>query len=883
MEEKELLAILLSFKQRTVKDISARFTDPATGKFNINQDLQLRKYLQDIIEERQRFIGESDKKDKAQIGIRHAIEAISLHFTTKILFIKLIEDLSAGSETPRVIHTLFPRTEYDLIGGLFGFKVLNALSQLDEKDALRTFSKSKSFYKRMGQDIARVSWQDIFRYGFSVHSAQYGKLFKAANYDRFLPNDDTLAEIRGKLITIDIRSAILYGNPDSRLNVIGRIYERLIDDELRNSIGAIYTPDATMRFMVDLGRDHLKTFRGHKIVEPSCGSGHFYRQLYREYVDEVLAQQIKQGLPENAGAAHAEAQEHIYGRDIDPFAVQLTLLSTFLEQLKDNVRPLKQTDRRTKQWNANRSIDTQNSLDPITIEPDQYFDIKKTADLSVVQSRRASCRRAYGPQLVIGNPPYGVKVVQGDHYSDVYNLGSKDSYGYFIVNALERLKEGGRVVFIVSSSFLTIESHLELRRYILDNAKIVRLVKVSRSMFPGIDVFPVIIELEKCKDAAVRAANIYQFFDFWQLHPVNDAKELEAAYKAVRADSMASAPWPFAETRTARYTVRQGRLEEFSRLPFFEARASLFGFMRDVFPSTVPEQLSLPTTHGPLIVKANTFRERHFVKLEDIAEVRIGLQSGDNPRFYRAAKGVTGGAAKGGYKEVDPKVVLDDDAVLKVSPKSQKNGFAVDDPSTDRYFLPLDKPGASDIAGGLLPLFWRPVEFYVNWSEAAVAEMKTLPSAVFRGSDYYFRRGISFSNTGIYSPTFRLSHGGVFDQTGSCIFSDVISAEALLGLLSSTLMKYFAKSFINHGTHAQLHDLPIPIPTATELALLETVVGEIVSLQKQNSAFDYRNKLAELDDVVFGIYRVTQDERHEVRTWYTRHYPRLFDATAPEG
>ncbi len=112
--------------------------------------------------------------------------------------------------------------------------------------------------------------------------------------------------------------------------------------------------------------------------------------------------------------------------------------------------------------------------------------------------------------------------------------------------------------------------------------------------------------------------------------------------------------------------------------------------------------------------------------------------------------------------------------------------------------------------------------------------MKILPGARFQGSEYYFRRGISFSNTGIYSPTFRLSHGGVFDQTGSCIFSDVISAEALLGLLSSTLMKYFAKSFINHGTHAQLHDLPIALPTAAESLSLEKVIGEIVSAQKQN-------------------------------------------------
>jgi hypothetical protein len=163
---------------------------------------------------------------------------------------------------------------------------------------------------------------------------------------------------------------------------------------------------------------------------------------------------------------------------------------------------------------------------------------------------------------------------------------------------------------------------------------------------------------------------------------------------------------------------------------------------------------------------------------------------------------VTGGAAKGGYKEVDLKLVLSEDAVLALPEEVHPNGIEIDDPSSERHFVPLDKAGLSDIAGGLLPLFWRPVEFYVDWSRGAVDAMKGLPGAVFRGSKYYFRRGVSFSNTGIYSPTFRLSHGGVFDQTGSCIFPKVISAEAMLGLLASTLMKYFAKSFINHGAHA---------------------------------------------------------------------------------
>ena len=300
------------------------------------------------MQERRKFVFDTAQND--QVRVQQAVAAISLHFTTKILFIKLIEDLSVGSDNPRIIHTLFPRKEYDLIGGLFGFKVLNSLDRLGEIHALQLFAKSKRFYRLMAQDLAKVSWQDIFRYGFSVHSSQYGKLFKAANYDRFLPSEGTLATIQTSLVKIDIRSAVLYGDPNARLNVIGRLYEKLIDEQLRNSIGAVYTPDSTMRFMVNLGKAYLMGLRGHKIVEPACGSGHFYRHLYREYVNEVLDHQRKQGLPRDPRAAHAEALEHIYARDVDPFAVQLTLLSTFLEQLTDNVRPDKvKNDKRARQ------------------------------------------------------------------------------------------------------------------------------------------------------------------------------------------------------------------------------------------------------------------------------------------------------------------------------------------------------------------------------------------------------------------------------------------------------------------------------------------------------------------------------------------------------
>jgi hypothetical protein len=153
----------------------------------------------------------------------------------------------------------------------------------------------------------------------------------------------------------------------------------------------------------------------------------------------VKAHAEKTKIPFDPSAAHSEALQHVYGRDIDPFAVQLTLLSTFLEQLKDNVRPGQGAGRTRHRWLSDRSIDTQNSLDPITIDPVLYFDIEKTADLTIAQSRKASCVRASEPDLMIGNPPYGVSVIKGAHYWGAARLSETSGCGK--LNRNRRLRD----------------------------------------------------------------------------------------------------------------------------------------------------------------------------------------------------------------------------------------------------------------------------------------------------------------------------------------------------------------------------------------------------------------------------------------------------------
>lgn len=873
----QLLSKLKDIKEWIYRDIRTLFFDFEANKYALDKCSGLKENLQKIIDERKIYIGTTSDPQKQ---IEFAIQTIALHFTLKILFIKIVEDLSSGSDTPRVIHNLFPKEEYALIGGIFGHRVLSSLINRDRNRMLKLYLKSKKFYARLGQDIARITYEDIFRYGFHIHMREYGKILKARNYDLFFPSGETLQQIREELIKIDIRAAIVYASEDIRNNVIGDIYGKLIDEELRDSIGAVYTPDDTVEFMVALGRRFLKRFRGKKIVENACGSGHFYRQIYRCYVNEVVEDYRNAGHQPSYHEAHSEALEHVLGRDIDPFAIQLTLLGVFLEQLKDNVKAITlHASNRPKLWKANDFIDCQNSLDPITVKPNEYFTLYKSSDFEKPKDLLKSCKNALEPQLIIGNPPYGVKVVKGPHYDDIYNLQSKDSFGYFIANAIERLPEAQRLIFITSSSYLTIKSHLKLRELILQKCKIIRMVKLHRATFPGIDIFPVITELEKCSNPDARYENFYQFYDLWQLHPVKNKPELRQMYGAILDDLTASGPWPFDSKRVGRYNNRQGIIYTCSQFPIFDGLPSLFQFMED------SERLEDPTitlhnneTRRPDKFRVKQIRGVNVLKLGKITIAKQGLIPPSTRDYYRIAHGSRGGAVKGGYIEVDLHLALTVSQVERLSATEKENGIVVDDFSHDKYFVPLDKTGASDIEGKILSQYYRPIEFYVNWSKNAVRKMKTDKSGRFQGDEHYFKKGISYSDTGIYSPTFRLSHGGIFDQKGSCIFCDYLSREFLLGLLCSKLIKYFVKVFINHSVSAQvdsIKEIPIALANDDQKQQIENKVNEIITFQQSNPSYDYYSEQMELDQMIYQLYRLEASEIREVEDWYDRRYPKL--------
>jgi len=121
--------------------------------------------------------------------------------------------------------------------------------------------------------------------------------------------------------------------------------------------------------------------------------------------------------------------------------------------------------------------------------------------------------------LIVGNPPYLNKAStyvreNRDKLRKIYGkIHAHETYAMFIVNNIWRLKDGGKLGFITSDSFLTLNTHTRLRKFILKNCKIDEILLAPKDLFKNqnVSTSPVIIILTKCvgdENQAQRQENI---------------------------------------------------------------------------------------------------------------------------------------------------------------------------------------------------------------------------------------------------------------------------------------------------------------------------------------------------------------------------------------
>lgn len=238
---------------------------------------------------------------------------------------------------------------------------------------------------------------------------------------------------------------------------------------------------------------------------------------------------------------------------------------------------------------------------------------------------------------IVGNPPYTRQEWMGELAPDGKSalidraLGGaahltrrSGLYAYFFVHAARFLREGGRLGFIVSNSWLDVDYGAGLQAFLLSHFKIVAVVEshVER-WFPDAGVNTCLAILERCSDSAARDDNRVRFIQLRQpladWLPVGDDALRFAALDAWAARLMsAEAAVEAADLRVR--AIRQGDLQ---------ARHPVFGAP----PGRAPRWGAL--LRAPQVYLDALDRNRNrLTPLKKLARIRRGYTTGANEFFY---------------------------------------------------------------------------------------------------------------------------------------------------------------------------------------------------------------------------------------------------------
>jgi hypothetical protein len=355
------------------------------------------------------------------------------------------------------------------------------------------------------------------------------------------------------------------------VEILGTVYERFLGKvirltaghhakieekpEVRKAGGVYYTPAYIVEYIVKntiarqikernpaqlAGSKDKPPFR---VMDMACGSGSFLLGAYRCLLDHCFNWYVEH-RPENyKKAVYKDARDghwrltieekkrilttHIFGVDIDRQAVEVTKLSLLLKVLEgetDQSLSLSQLafgDRALP--NLADNIKCGNSLIGSDYFTDKMFpeheEIKQINPFDW-EKRFPAVIKAGGFDCIIGNPPYvrphnlsaNLKEYLWPHYRTFTH--KSDLYCCFIENGTRILKTGGLFSYIVSHGWLRLNSFQKLRRFVLDNYRVLQLVELPYNVFAdaqvstGIFVFAKAIPSKKDKISIIRAAQL---------------------------------------------------------------------------------------------------------------------------------------------------------------------------------------------------------------------------------------------------------------------------------------------------------------------------------------------------------------------------------------
>ncbi len=315
-----------------------------------------------------------------------------------------------------------------------------------------------------------------------------------------------------------------------KAQIIGDFYEKVLgikfrfknqkikvvfDNSLRKQKGVFYTPQSIVELMIsevlkDKKNSNNKSYL--KVFDPSCGTGNFLVEFFNKFLSQNNEKKTLKNLSKKQISLFNDEivkndislkekkniiKEFIFGIDIDPIAIRL-LKTIFLLKLYENEKDFKIDKSLIKILDKN--LITGNFLNSIGNEKDNILNknYKKGFD------------------VIIGNPPW-VTIRKNEigkrkwdelrkQYKSV-SIFKFNLFPIFLEKCISMMKKDTLISFIIPQRLLDAPSYFHLRKIMIDQKLIRRILKINSNNFDGVVADSVIIFLDKVEKSFIEIKN----------------------------------------------------------------------------------------------------------------------------------------------------------------------------------------------------------------------------------------------------------------------------------------------------------------------------------------------------------------------------------------
>jgi type I restriction-modification system DNA methylase subunit len=557
---------------------------------------------------------------------------IRLQTSIELLFIyyfdlveqKVVEDRKFAKQlqdwfTEQGWNFTFSRQDYEVVARQAAYLLINKIilySALQQHWKVLDKLEIPPDLKRGGKLI-----KILVAYFSDVLKVDYETIFSTDSIDIGFPESEQAVD----LVRVLVQDLNKYNLVNLGYDIIGYIFERLIPKDERHKLGQYFTPAEVVDLMLVFCSRNYRD----KILDPAVGAG---TCLVRSYQYKRL---------ESYNTTHEDLLELLWGCDIVQFPAHLTAINLAVRGL-----------------DSKKNFPRVLHRDFFKITPDSLsfrLPMFPGSDGEGLWTSHMSHKeeKAGFFDVVIGNPPYTRQEYLGDLMrSETYkedlirnalylpngtklaSLSKRAAlHTYFFIHSYKFLKEGGRMAFVTSNSWLNAAYGSGLQEFLLKHFKIIAIIESDKERwFPGVAVDNCIVVLEKCSGAERTAERDTHLVCFVRFHtsliptfvsPAMDDEQSQRSHfnTLKRLANLIQGCQEFVQDERIRiYPKLQAELREEGvdkeRGVYIGSRWGKFTTAPAVFYQLVEQ------SHGKLIA------------ISELAEIRYGLKTGANEFFY---------------------------------------------------------------------------------------------------------------------------------------------------------------------------------------------------------------------------------------------------------